>query len=63
LHLTYALHRAASGGAFMCILYPLGIPLLFAALMRHERRTKNIKVRRPRTVCAPNVTDCCSSVP
>ena len=33
------------GGAFMCILYPLGIPLLFAALMRHERRKKAMKAR------------------
>ena len=29
----------------MCILYPLGIPLLFAALMRHERRQKAMKER------------------
>ena len=29
----------------MCILYPLGIPLLFAALMRHERRQKAMKAR------------------
>ena len=36
----------------MCILYPLGIPLLFAALMRHERRTKNLKVRFLHSLCA-----------
>lgn len=29
----------------MCFLYPAGIPLLFAYLMRHERRVKTAKAR------------------
>ena len=33
----------ATGGAFMCILYPAGIPLLFMLSMRHERRAAEAK--------------------
>ncbi len=36
----------------MCILYPLGIPLLFAALMRRERNAMVAKARRRRPRCA-----------
>ena len=34
----------AAAGIFMCILYPCGIPLLFALLMRRERQLKMGKV-------------------
>ncbi len=35
--------RYAHGGAFMCFLYPAGIPLLFWAIMRAERRAADAK--------------------
>lgn len=34
-----------AGGVFMCFLYPCGIPLLFALLMRRERLNKVGKAR------------------